>query len=71
MVYRVVGEGGEGGEQMLLLSEFFTKLTKLTLRKPCDVDEALRMRDESGRWRGAAQAALRIGCGLVWFESVI
>ena len=62
LFYRVVSKGDE---QTLQVSEFFTKLTKLTLCKPCDVDEALHMRDEPGRrWRGAAQAARWLGFGL-------
>ena len=62
LVYRVIGKG-DG--QTLRVSEFLTKLTKLTLRKRHDVDEALYMRDESGRrWREAAQAVRRLGFGL-------
>ena len=62
LVYRVIGKG-DG--QTLRVSEFLTKLTKLTLRKRSDFDEALHMRDEPGRrsW-GAAQGARRLGFGL-------
>ena len=62
LFYRVVSKGDE---QTLQVSEFFTKLTKLTLCKRSDVDEALHMRDEPGRWSwGAAQAMRRLGFGL-------
>ena len=62
LVYRVVSKGDE---QTLQVSGFFTKLTKLTLREPCDVDEALHTRDKPGRrWREAARAARRLGFGL-------